>query len=352
MIDLNKLMLITVPYYSNDYNEAWKKVRICPNRLHLTSRWGSEYYLNHALKLGTFEPPKSVQTSSPCKLYILSDCKINREFLRNSGYTITRSAEKADLVVLPKITYKQNIDNHRFLYSKTNDTWYLIDPSRINRSWVQDSLHASNNSIENLFLAKIKSINLVPHDTTYVDTKGSTWIKSGVVAEFFKKDTSNMKFIYDSELSTFLNTDNILDIDTMQHIDTMLKSNGEICAMGMKLMSTFNPSTNMLPLLALIQFNGNGIRHNSAKNSIAFKSLMNSVPEINMDHYNPLLNFAKYFETCENTDQKIIVHQYLKSQILEEINNATNRYRDICTKYGLTINFNVDGWLDSSQSQD
>lgn len=351
MIELNKLMLLTVPYHSNDYTEAWKKVRFYPNRLSLASKWGSEYYLNQALKLSTFEPPKSTREFSPCKLYILSDCKINREFLRNSGYTITRSAEKADLVVLPKLIYKQNTDNYRFLYSKTNDTWYLIDPDRLNRSWILDSLHASTNSIVDLFLVKIKSMNLVPQDTTYIDTKGSTWIKSGVVAEFFKKDTSNMKFIYDSELSAFLNTDNILDIDTMQHIDTMLKSNGEICAMGMKLMSTFNPSTNMLPLLALIQFNGNRIRHNNAKNSIAFKSLMNSLPEINMDHYNPLMNFAKYFKTCEDINQKIIVHKYLKSQVLEEINNATNRFHDLCANYGLTININIDGWLDSSQSQ-
>ena len=138
----------------------------------------------------------------------------------------------------------------------------------------------------------------------------------------------------------------------MQQIDKMLSSNSDICSMGMKLMATFNPASNMLPLLALIQFNGNTIKRNPTKNSIAFKSLENALPEIKMDHYNPLHNFASYFSKCEDIEQKRIVHQYLKSQLLKEIEASTNRFHDLCSNYGLTFSINIDGWLESSQSQD
>lgn len=353
MINLSSLFIISIPYSRyHAENEPWSAIKIRQNYIRTNSHYGYDYYCNKALLLNTFEPPQTVNSCSPCKLYILSDCKINREFLRNSGYTITRSAEKADLVVLPKRIYDKNISDYKFLYSPSHNQWYLIDSDRMNSDWILKSLHCSENSVADLFLNKIKTMLIVPSDTTYIDTSNSTWFKSDIVAEFFKKDTSNMKFIYDTDLSSFLNTDNVLDIDTMQQIDAMLKSNSDTCSMGMKLMTTFNPQQNQLPLLALMQFNANKINYNSTKNSIAFKSLVNSLPEINIKAYNPLFNFTKYFKSCNDIKQKIIVHQYLKTQILDEINNVTNRYHDLCSNYDLTLSINVDGWLNESQSQD
>ena len=83
MIKLDNAFIINMPYsYRNcDYDELWNKVSLRRNRISVSSRWGQTYYKHKALLLQKFEPPQTIKSCDACKLYIMSECKINREYL-------------------------------------------------------------------------------------------------------------------------------------------------------------------------------------------------------------------------------------------------------------------------------
>lgn len=69
-----------------------------------------------------------ISISPGSALYVASECKTARDTFRNSGYSITRSPEKADAIVIPDVNarYYYRLVTNMVAYKESEDNLYLF----------------------------------------------------------------------------------------------------------------------------------------------------------------------------------------------------------------------------------
>ena len=277
ILDNYKLRCISVGYYSG--------IKSYQNRVSKQQTWGPSYRRMDCTITEEFEFPNMETQSSPCILYIDPKCSIPRESLRLNNYKITRSPDKADYIVLPN---KCNIESINNVYIYQNGEQYYI---------YESSSALSNEQKLTLHLIDSKLIH-----------QGKTWFCTFESTAQLIIKYPNMKFIYDSELQKFLNTDNNIDYDTMIQLNEML-DNHDTVGLALKLMSSFNIEINRLQLNILCTLHGDRISRCSDKTQVMIKSML------------------------ENLDYKCYSEVEAICRKIQKAKENNNQFVDICSKF-------------------
>lgn len=245
ILDNCKLKYISDSYY--------RGLNVYQNHVSKNTTWGPSYKRMDCTITEEFGFPNMETQISPCILYIDPKCSIPREALRINNYKITRSPDKADYIVLPNKCKIESTDN--FCIYQNGEQYYIYQNTR--------ALSDKQKLTLNLEYSK-----LIHQGKTWFCTFEST-------AQLITK-YPNMKFIYDSELQKFLNTDNNIDYDTMIQLNEML-GNHDTIGLALKLMSSFNIETNRLQLNILCILHGDRISRCSDKTQVMIKSMLENL---------------------------------------------------------------------------
>lgn len=279
ILDNSKLQYISEGYYSG--------IKVYQNHVSKNQTWGPSWKRMDCTITEEFEFPNMETQISPCILYIDPKCSIPREALRLNNYKITRSPNKADCIVLPN---KCKIESSNVCIYQKEEQYYIYNTESA-LSW--DKKLALN-------LSDSKLIH-----------QGKTWFCTFESTTQLITEYPNMKFIYDSELQKFLNTDNNIDYDTMIQLNEML-DNHDTVGLALKLMSSFNIEINRLQLNILCILHGDRISRCSDKTQVMIKSMLN-----NLDYkcYNEVDAIcSKIKKAKENNNQFIdICSKFVKS---------------------------------------
>lgn len=311
LIDNTKILRITTGWRDND-------VRINYNRVSKNSTWGSIVTRLDCISTEPFPQVNEPNSISPCLLYIDPKCTISRDSLRLNNFKITRNPQKADYIVIPNT---QHFTEECCIYQCGDKILY---------SWNQKPLSASH--IKCLEEKGYIGSKLIYTGTVY----GSKHLSTAQLLLHYP----DMNFIYDSTLQKFLNTDNIIDFDTMEQIDSLLSSRDNI-GLGLKLMSSFNVETNRLPLEILCTIHNDDISRCSEKTQVLIKSMLSNLKYGGWNEVAQICNkYSKHLKDNDPMTETCL--QFLKSYFVKEMQNSSSRIINSIQNIGLNVKISIE----------
>ena len=215
--------------------------------------------------------------------YFTKQSKFPRFKLSNTAYKRCIKHEKADYIVVPRITlpHVQYVDT----VIETENFYYI--------SWYKLNL-VEFESLLNIHSSQYKVKHNVPiYDNLSDSDITLLGIQSGKI---------NKQCITDATLNKLIDSKNqVLTTDDIDQIKTMLESSDEETqALGLKLLANYNIDETRCAVKYLLSITSNFWKYNSYKNNVSIKNMLN-----NLVFYYGNTHPINALRSCQNNDRPI-----------------------------------------------